>query len=179
MLISTEQLGWTQSHKRMMEVAKGGLYKGKEGRCKITGKLMHVPDTVKAGLSTRISVNRRVGKQAKDHATHEHSNNIVHMHRCVSPPVCVRVPFSLSCRLCLTARGRHLNRRIEQGQSLTERKKNAFDGTIYPALIRRRPCSAKPTTLVSNAVRASVAAPSEFTAARAYSGGAPHCTVRV
>jgi hypothetical protein len=60
---------------------------------------------------------------------------------------------------------------------LTERKKNQFDGTIYPALIRRRPSTAKPTTLVSNAVRASVNAQSEFTAKRAYSGGAPRTTV--
>ena len=70
-----------QSRKRMVEVAKGGLYKGKEGRCKVTGNLMHVPDTVKAGLATRISANRKVGKQATDHASREHRNNIVHMHR--------------------------------------------------------------------------------------------------
>jgi hypothetical protein len=72
-----------QSRKRMVEVAKGGLYKGKEGRCKVTGNLMHVPDTVKAGLATRISANRKVGRQATDHASREHRNNIVHMHRCV------------------------------------------------------------------------------------------------
>lgn len=61
-----------------------------------------------SNLADRLSVNRRHRRQATDAVSDDHLRNIYHM-----------------------------NRRIENAYSVTERKKNPLDTSVHPAMIRR------------------------------------------
>lgn len=61
-----------------------------------------------SSLAARLSENRRRAQRIANSSEREHARRVAHMHR-----------------------------RMEARQSVTERKKNAFDATLYPAKLRR------------------------------------------
>ena len=68
------------------------------------------------GLAQQLSANRQRRRDISDRSSHGHALNVYHMYR-----------------------------RMENMYSLAERKKNPFDATVYPTLLRRN----KPTQRVS------------------------------
>ena len=68
------------------------------------------------GLAQQLSANRQRRREISDRSSHGHALNVYHMYR-----------------------------RMENMYSLAERKKNPFDATVYPTLLRRN----KPTQRVS------------------------------
>eukprot|EP00242_Pyramimonas_sp_CCMP2087_P005654 CAMPEP_0198212282 /NCGR_PEP_ID=MMETSP1445-20131203/25626_1 /TAXON_ID=36898 /ORGANISM="Pyramimonas sp., Strain CCMP2087" /LENGTH=300 /DNA_ID=CAMNT_0043886691 /DNA_START=292 /DNA_END=1194 /DNA_ORIENTATION=- len=90
-----------------------------------------------AGMAQRLSANRRSKLAVTAHTTHAHIDNVVSMYR-----------------------------RMEHANSLTERKKNHFDPTLYPTFIRRRCCEQAPSALVRTSLNPHTSAFSEYTTYR-------------